>query len=131
MRLTVPETQTLKHSLAIRRSKMGDSVAQSAAVELVLSDDRSLIVHSHRRILPGESGGAWLWVRREVLSTQRVGCSVVMGPVGRGHLTDVQAPLVAEFKMLAIGFLDRKMCTLCTFSLKVEHEEKQSTFLAR
>ena len=32
-------------------------VAQSATVELVVSDDRSLIVHSHRRILLGESVG--------------------------------------------------------------------------
>ena len=36
---------------------------------------------------PGNPWGAWLWVRGEVLSAQRVGCSVVMGPVGRGHLT--------------------------------------------
>ena len=32
-------------------------VAQSAAAELVVSDDRSLIVHSHGRMLPGESVG--------------------------------------------------------------------------
>ena len=32
-------------------------VAQSAAVELVVSDDRSLIVHSHRRILAREFVG--------------------------------------------------------------------------
>ena len=65
----------------------GVPVAQSAAVELIVSDDRSLIVHSHRRIPPGNPWGAWLWVQREVLSTQRVECSVVMRPVGRGHLT--------------------------------------------
>ena len=32
-------------------------VAQSAAVEVVVSDDRSLLVHSHRRILSGKSVG--------------------------------------------------------------------------
>ena len=32
-------------------------VAQSAAVELVVFNDRSLIVHSHRTILLGESVG--------------------------------------------------------------------------
>ena len=39
------------------RSKVCGPVAQSAAVERVVFDDRSLIVHSRGRMLPGESVG--------------------------------------------------------------------------
>ena len=64
--------------------------AQSAAVELVVSDDLTIAHWSFIHIAESSlenPWGVWLWVRRGVLSTQRVGCSVVMGPIGRGHLT--------------------------------------------
>ena len=69
-------------------SKVGGlPVAPSAAAELVLSDDRSLIVHSRGTILARESVRRVVVSRRQVLSTQRVGCSVVMAPLARSHLT--------------------------------------------
>ena len=50
------------------------SVAQPVAVEPVVSDDRSLLVHSCARVLPSENvWRAWLWVRRQVLRARGVG----------------------------------------------------------
>ena len=56
------------------RSKVGDPVAQSAAVEMVMSDDRSLIVHSHRRILSRKSVGCVIvgWERGAEYTESRV-----------------------------------------------------------
>ena len=63
-------------SIASAAVKCVCPVAQSAAVELVVSDDCSLFVHSHRTILPGKSVGCVVvgWETGAEYTESRVYC---------------------------------------------------------